>query len=388
VGVFVLILLAGVLWAVFHGSTEPKTSSSSRASSRIYYVRSQKPNGPDEFVTIKDALVRARPGDRIVVQEMVHEEHLTIEDYRGGKGVIIEGEGPGGTPVVWRMPKNSKENALLELHNTEGLRVKGFALNGDGRLDDLLVLFGECPGLTLENLQLQGFKRSAVNVLHCAGTADRPVTFLNLQATTANRADAALLFSFRESIKEPRGNHHIRVSNCIFVGPFQAAVNLSGREQDIEFRTNRFLGAENGFVYKPSKAANPLQIAIVSNTLCKLQTGLAFESLPQLINSIPESKVTLQKNLFAQTPIIARVVATSEEQAKNVETLQTLVSQLIQSSGNVRDPSSQQGNFIINAIPVVFPPLPQDPKNPKGFLRYPKNSPLVEHGSPGVPPEE
>jgi hypothetical protein len=120
-------------------------------------------------------------------------------------------------------------------------------------------------------------------------------------------------------------------------------------------------------------------MTIVSNTLCRLQIGLAFESLPQAVNP-NQDRVVLEKNLFAQTPVIAKVIASSGEQV--------LAGQLIQSSGNVRDPSSQEGNIILNAFAAGFPPLPQDPSDIQRFLRYPKNSPLADHGSPGVPPEE
>jgi serine/threonine protein kinase len=384
-GVFLLIILLGILWAVYHGGPESKKGASTRSTARIFYVTPQKSKA-DDFLTIKDALVRARPGDRVLIQKDLHEEHLQVEDGRYGKGVLLEGQSPNGGRTIWRLPKNSKEKALLELHNTEGLAVKGFALDGENRLDDLVVLFGECPGLTLESVECQGFKHSAVNILHCTGTAERPVALMGLRATTVNKAEAALLFNHRESITKPHGNDHIRVSDCVFVGPFSAAVELIGPERDLEFRGNRFFGAENGFLYKPSKAANPLQMTIASNTLCKLQTGLALESLPELINSIPNSKVSLEKNLFAQTPIVAKVPLSPEEQAKNAETVQTLASQLIRSSGNVRDPSSQEGNIILKAFAVVFPRLPQDPNDQQRFLRYPKNSPLTEHGSPGVPP--
>ncbi len=388
-GVFLLILVVGILWAMYRGSPDAKTSSTSRSSAKTLFVGNQKQNGPDDFSTIKDALARARPGDRIVVQKDIHEEHLQIEDRRWGKGLTIQGEGPGGKSIVWRLPKTSKEKVLLELHNTEGIRVKGFTFDGDGRTDDLVVLFGQCPGLTLEDISFQGFKRSAINILHCAGAADRPVTLVNLRAVTIDKAEAALLFNFRESIKEPRGNNHIRVSDSVFVGPFQAAVELTGPEQDIEFRANRFFGAENGFLYKPGKTTHPLQMAVVSNTLCRLQTGLTLESLPAPANPIQASSVVVEKNLFTQTAVIAKVDSLpSGEQLKNGETLQSLAGQLIRSSRNVRDPSSQEGNVIINAFAVPFPPLPQDPKDMQHFLRYSKKSPLVEHGSPGVPPEE
>jgi hypothetical protein len=212
---------------------------------------------------------------------------------------------------------------------------------------------------------------------------------MGLRAVTVNKAEAALLFNFRESIIKPSGNDHIRVSNCIFVGPFQAAVELSGPEQDVEFRGNRVFGAESGFLYKPGKPGHPLQMAVVSNTLCRLQTGLAFESLPQAAHPVQESRVVLEKNLFTQVGVIAKAVAPpSGDQLKNGESMESLAKQLIRSSGNICDPSSQEGNIIINASPVPFPSLPQDLSDTQRFLRYPKDSPLVEQGSPGVPPEE
>jgi hypothetical protein len=97
----------------------------------------------------------------------------------------------------------------------------------------------------------------------------------------------------------------------------------------------------------------------------------------------------LKNNLFAQVGVIAKAVAPpSGDQLKNGETLESLAKQLIQSSGNVSDPASQEGNIVINASPVPFSALPQDPNDTQRFLRYPKDSPLVQHGSPGVPPEE
>src|SRR5262249_14315356 len=110
-GVFALIVLLGVLWAVYHGTSETKKGASSRSTPKTLYVTGQKAKA-DDFLTIKDALVRARPGDRIVVQKDVHEEHLQVEEGRYGQGVILEGQSPSGGRTVWRLPKNSKEKAL------------------------------------------------------------------------------------------------------------------------------------------------------------------------------------------------------------------------------------------------------------------------------------
>jgi serine/threonine protein kinase len=385
-GVFFVIMLIGILWGMFRGSAAPKAGSSSRAP-RTLFVTAQKDKA-DSFALIGDAVLRARPGDRIVVQKDVHEEQLLLKDGRWGNRVTIEGEAPGGGHVMWRMPKTVKDHAFIELFTTEDLRLKGFTLDGDNRADDIVALFGRCPGLTLEDISCQGFNRSAVHISHCSGRADKPVSIVGLRAMTVKKVEAALLFSFRQSIVDPRDNDHIRVTRCTFIGPYESAVELAGPEQNVEFQGNRFFEAENGFAYLPGKFSHPLQMSIIANTFCNLKSGLTFESLPQAANPVQESRIVLEKNLFAQTAVLAKVdKPPSSEQQKNGQTLPSLAKQLIQSSGNVRDPTSEEGNLPIEAVSVQFPPLPQNPNNEKEFLRYPKASPLTDKGSPGVPPE-
>ncbi len=228
-----------------------------------------------------------------------------------------------------------------------------------------------------------------MNISHCSGRSDRPVSLVGLRAVTTNKVEAALLFGFRQSIIDPRGNDHVRVVNCMFVGPYEAAIELVGPEQNVEFQGNRFFGAESGFAYRPGKFSQPLQLTIANNTFCNLKTGLTFDVLPQAANPVQESKIVLEKNLFAQTAALAKVdTPLNAEQQKNGVNLQSLAAQLFQSSGNIRDPASQDGNLPIEAAVVQFPPLPQDRNNEKEFLRYPKASPLTERGSPGVPPQE
>ena len=175
----------------------------------------------------------------------------------------------------------------------------------------------------------------------------------------------------------------------MFVGPYEAAVELIGPEQNVEFQGNRFFGAESGFAYRPGKFSQPLQLTIAANTFCNLKTGLTFDVLPQAANPIQESKIVLEKNLFTQTAALAKVdtLLTAEQQKAGL-TLQSLAAQLFQPSGNIRDADTKDGNLPIEATVVQFPPLPQDPNNEKQFLRYPKSSPLTEKGSPGVPPQE
>src|SRR4029077_5062524 len=93
-----------------------------------------------------------------------------------------------------------QKNAFIELFRTEDLHLKGFTLDGDNRVDDLVALFGHCPGLTMEDIDCRGFKRSAVNIPHCSGQSNRPVSLIGLRAVTTKKVEAALLFGFSKNI--------------------------------------------------------------------------------------------------------------------------------------------------------------------------------------------
>jgi hypothetical protein len=161
---------------------------------------------------------------------------------------------------------------------------------------------------------------------------------------------------------------------------------MAGPELDLEFAHNRFYGADCGIRFKEAKQISPLRVTLANNTFCNLKTALQFEILPLVEEKPEENRIILEKNLFAQTAVVAKVdKPLGKDRSAKGETLQSLASQLFQfCRGNVRDPSSQDGNIMFEILSVPFPPLPQDPNDDKKFLRYPKDSPLVDRGSPGI----
>jgi serine/threonine protein kinase len=398
VGGTALVLGAAILFFWVLEKVLPTTSSKAKSSPHApqTFLVTTSTEKPHSFSTIREALKQARPGDHILVQKESHEEQLLLEDGRWGNGVTIEGQGPDGARVIWRIPKDlkSKRPRFIELAKTENLRLRGFTLDGDGRVEDLVVLFGHCPGLTLEDLRFQGFSHCAVNVFHCAGKAENPVSLAGLRAivpgspgkaASGPSSEAALIFSYRDNILNPKENQFVRVQDCVFAGPYRSAVQLTGPAFDIEFRRNRFYGADCGINFKAGKQPSSIQVTLANNTFCQLKTALQFDALPRAEENPEENQIVLERNLFAQTAVIATANKPSGKDPNAGANLQLLASQLFQSArGNVRDPSSQDGNIVFEILSVPFAPLPQDPNDDKKFLRYSKDSPLVERGSPGV----
>src|SRR5207244_735560 len=107
------------------------------------------------YRTIREALREAKPGTRIVVQDEIIEEQLELNDLRK---VSLEAE-PGMT-ITWRCPdKVTDSKKLLTVSNIEELHIQGFVFDGRDKVEEIMLLFGSCPGLMLDNVLLRGFKR-------------------------------------------------------------------------------------------------------------------------------------------------------------------------------------------------------------------------------------
>src|SRR5262249_15641916 len=137
----------------------------------------------------------AKANDRIVLLDQFYEERLVADgsDMSLPANITVESNAPGGKEAIWHLPANISDNApLLTLANVQGLRIRGLVFDGEGRIDRLITLRGRCPGLTLENLRLQGFKRAAIGLVGCGGDADRPVVLQQLRTRAGNGAESAL----------------------------------------------------------------------------------------------------------------------------------------------------------------------------------------------------
>jgi len=108
------------------------------------------------------------------------------------------------------------------LYNVDGLRIRGLTLDGGGRLEQLILIRGSNPGLTLDQLDLRGFLKSAVSLFNCKGTKERPVSLLRLTTSVA-QAEQPVAVKTDPSYAEPF-NQHILVRGCRFEGTYTANV--------------------------------------------------------------------------------------------------------------------------------------------------------------------
>jgi hypothetical protein len=205
-GVTVLVLALLLLaWWKFGGSRTPK-------SARVIKVNKAAGQAGD-FRTIKEALEKAEGGDRIVVAGGEYEEQIVL---RHKKAITIEaGEGE----VVILPPRDLGDSTpLLNLFDAQGVHIKGLKLRGGNRLKNLVAVFGNSAGLTLENLQLEGFKEGAVLITNCAGSKDHPVTLVGLQTLgdALSPPRYGVEFQINQRILDPKTNNHVHMRDCQF----------------------------------------------------------------------------------------------------------------------------------------------------------------------------
>jgi serine/threonine protein kinase len=222
-GGLVLLILVLTLWRAFSGDDAKPAKVSRSQQGPARYIVSR--NGDDRtFRTVGEALRRAVANDHIVVVDDVWEEQLTLTVMN--KGITIEADPTKS--VEWRYPDGAGEGKyLLFASEAAGVRLRGFTLNGRNLVEELLLISGHCPGLTLENLSVRGFKRYAVLCANAAGSRGNPITLRDVHTQTDNEKEAALAFTVNSKITSPRVNQHIVVRGCTFSGPYKAPLYLA-----------------------------------------------------------------------------------------------------------------------------------------------------------------
>jgi serine/threonine protein kinase len=257
---------------------------------------------PGTFPNIQMALLKSQPGDRIQICEEVWEEALQLTGDDGlGREVTIESGLPNARPVQWRLPQAHKEDQpLLKLSGFTSLAVRGCVLDGQDRVQNLIVLSGSCPGLMLEDLHLKGFRQSALCFRDCQGGNDLPVSVHRVRVTPTRESVSALTFEGRPE----DGNANIAVADCRFEGPYQAAVILAGPVSDVEFKRNRIYNTVDGLLYRRTSPVAPLRLTLANNTFAAVEkTALRLETTP----ARDRSHVVLTGNLFTHTTTLGQI---------------------------------------------------------------------------------
>ncbi len=182
VGFPFVLVIATLLWYFFPRSG-PVTNTG-----RPRLIVSHEAGKPNTYATIKKALRHAQPGDVIELADELHAENLTVDVGAGKDPHDITIEAVPGKEIRWVGASQDPLQPLVRLQHAAGFHFKGngITLDGKGQVRDLVLISMLCPALTLEDLTLKGFSRSAVAVVNGAGAAGKPIRLVNLTVQGAS----------------------------------------------------------------------------------------------------------------------------------------------------------------------------------------------------------
>jgi serine/threonine protein kinase len=215
----VILIIVIVTLVILLRSPPTDETGNPPPSPSVLYVSTTKEGA---VRTLHEALRRARQGNRIVILDgrINGAPTDTLNKNKVAKDITIEAE-PGAT-VIWRLRDGvAQAPTLLALTQLDGLCLRGFTFDGEGRVQDLIQISDSCPGLKLENLKFQGFERRAISIANVEGKPDRPVLLSNLYFSSAKEVEAGIYFDAGKNIIGIPANRHIVVSDLHFDGKFK-----------------------------------------------------------------------------------------------------------------------------------------------------------------------
>ena len=345
--------------------------------------RDDLPAGSIVYSSLSEALAKCMAGGTVrIVDQEVYEEQILHGRRSGGTSSIsvkiVAEKGPDGKTATLRLPKDAPPgSALVQLENAAGFSMTGLNLDGDGRAEDLILITGNCPGATIDDCRMQGFKRSGIRLTKCEGHDEElghPVAIrlrglrFGLPADGFQAEMTPILFL--------GDNQNVVVQRCRFHGAWPTPVHVEGSLKAAQFDHNLFCGEQKAaiaFGEEPGSAPS-LDVTLTNNTFCGCQAALAFRQAPAA-----GGVVACMNNVFYK-------VGEGFGLAEGRITLEQ-IGAVLRGEGNVRDPKTPQGHFAklanVQCEEMTFE-LPTKPDTDARWLRYPLNSPLAKAGQNGA----
>jgi hypothetical protein len=351
--IIALGLFGGNKQAPGSGTTAPPTGP------QQLIVDTSKAPEANSFKQVAQALMRARPGDRILVRGPgVEEEWQNVEANHFPKGVTVEADISPGQYMTWQLPPSARDlKAVFNAANVDGLKFKGFAFDGQNRAENGIYMHSRCPGVVFEDCRIQNCKEAGIKLSNATGDSGRPITFRRMWLSGTPTTKAVVYLFASSSLASVKANQHVSFEKCIVEGPGAALTLVEGSADSVSFAQTRFCRSAEGFLLRPTKDTRWSHIALNSNTFHKLTgNAIRIEGLPD--NDAPGvPSLVLNSNLFTSCKAVFAQVGDRP--------LPGLAAQ-----GNYRDDASAPGNLLFEVPSVgAVQYLTEDAREARDFLR-------------------
>jgi eukaryotic-like serine/threonine-protein kinase len=350
-GLLFVTAAIGTYFAFFNKKSTVEPTALGDRVKRIVVSRPQAQAGAENAVaTLREAIQKAGLGDTISIAESpLTEPFLRL---RSLKDLTIESGLPGGKPVsvLFESPGgNGSSLPVFELSGCDNIRIKDLDIDGRGVAEFGIVVSGNAPGVTLENVTVRNVKSTPFRLANVAGLPGRSTTLDRVRALVSQSNDAAVRVEATGTLV----TKFVAIRNSRFEGPGKIGLKFDGALNDVEATGNRFYKLEAAIVLSRIAEGRPYRAQLNENTIYESKFGLQFVGM----GSGP-MHLTVNRNYFAKTQAIVEgpgVVGVGAAENGQRE--------------------SGPGNGPIAAQPIDSPQLPPpNPDDDATFLRFPASS--------------
>jgi hypothetical protein len=191
-------------------------------------VVSKLATGENAFTSILSAIRAARSGDVVELADESWEENVDITAKIHTAGITLRAA--PGKKVIWTFKPGQEKKPLLMLSGARDftLNGEGITLDGKGKMSQLVLLTGVCPGLTISQLQLKGYQEHGVKIMNCAGQENKNVRLSHLWPDQSAPEKSFAIYLDANSQVSPNQNNFIDLSACL--APNFSSAKFLGRK--------------------------------------------------------------------------------------------------------------------------------------------------------------
>lgn len=365
-----LLATAGVAiaWYFLKGSSSPTTSpqtpgAGSTSGQRTWIVT--KATGELNTVpSLREALLKAAPGDLILVREAKISEPPLRLDRQRHKNITIRGGLPGDTYPVWEATGGGKP--MLEISGVEGVQLQKLVLDGADLAANGVFLSGIVPGVVLEQITLQRCSLAAVRCQNVTGSAEQPVHIRQVRFLLHKPEQIGVHLAALNA-----STQHLQITDCRFEGNNNSVgIRLEGNSQNVLISDGRFFRLRSALKLGPVPLKGACQGTFQRNVLANCAEGLVWDrQVPKAASGVKETPGKYSWQINGNYFVSVREIGKGEGGGGPLEGLQI--------RDNARAPGCGEGNLGWQIPERALPqPLKTDPNDDATFLRLPSQAQL------------
>lgn len=216
------------------------------------------------YPSVADAMYEAEPGQSVTIEPNPSGAwessclRISPAQIDNKSRLTLTGIGPN---VVLKLAANL-DGPIIVIDRTREFTLRNLTLDGGGREGPLLEISGPgVAGVVVENVTLRNFRGQGIRLDGADGQTAMPVVLRGLTLRCGPNQSSGIVFAPSPT----KRSRNIEIVDCVFEGPFAAAIDVSQRTSPLNIVGSRFYQGEVGVALAAGDPADR-QVVIRQNT--------------------------------------------------------------------------------------------------------------------------